>query len=90
MNSSPENQFKNFLIAIILILVITICTIVRPDFFDDFKTSHGLKLSSNKPWQEEINEDIVDDIDIEYSYPENEFKKEDSNNPFIKNNIETL
>lgn len=82
MNNNPENQFKNFLIIIVVIVSAIIYGIIKPDFFKD--KSSVLKLSSQKPWQEEFlrdNEDI-DDIDIKFEYPENEFKKEDSENKF--------
>lgn len=86
MTPNPENQFKKFLISIIVISAVIVCSIVRPDFFNDFKKSNGLQLSSAKPWQEHFSEEeVIDDIDIEFEYPENEFKKEDSNNPFAIN-----
>ena len=84
MYNNPENQFKKFLIAIIVISAVIIFSIFKPNFFEDFKTTNGIKLSSQKPWQENFSEEeIIDDVNIEFSYPENEFKKEESNNPFL-------
>lgn len=86
MNSNPDNQFKKFLIFIITIVFVIVITIVKPDFFNDFRNSGGIPLSSDKPWKENfVDEDIIDDIDIQFSYPENEFKKEESKNPFREN-----
>lgn len=84
MYPNPENQFKRFLIIIILVSAAIVATMFRPDFFNDFKNSGGMKLSSQKPWQENFEEDVIDDVNIQYAYPENEFKKEESNNPFAK------
>ena len=77
MNSNPENQFKQFLIIIILVVSAIIYWIVKPDFFSNGKSV--LKLSSLKPWKEEFSQEKgeIDDIDIKFDYPENEFKKED-------------
>ncbi len=83
MNQSPESQFKKFLIIIAVVVTVIIYAIIKPDFFSNLKQSGVLKLSSQKPWIEEFDEEEeLDDVDIELSFPENEFKKEDSNNPF--------
>ena len=86
MNQNPETQFKKFLITIIVVYAVIVFAILRPDFFNDFRNTGGMRLSSDKPWQEKFaEEEVVDDVDIEFAYPENEFKKEDSNNPFTIN-----
>ena len=86
MNQNPETQFKKFLITIIVVSAVIVFAILRPDFFNDFRNTGGMRLSSDKPWQEKFaEEEVVDDVDIEFAYPENEFKKEDSNNPFTIN-----
>ncbi len=82
MNGNPEKQFKKFLIIIVVIVSAVIYGMIRPDFFAN-KTS-VLKLSSQKPWQEEFSQenDDIDDVNIKFEYPENDFKKDISNNPF--------
>jgi len=83
MNDNPENQFKKFLIIIVLVVSGIIYAIVKPDLFN-FNDKSVLKLSSQKPWQEEFSQENgeIDDINIKFDYPENEFKKEESENPF--------
>ncbi|MBR2525494.1 hypothetical protein IKE67_03405 [bacterium] len=82
MNNNTENQFKKFLIIIVIIVSAIIYGIIKPDFFKD--KNSVLKLSSQKPWQEEFLQDKadIDDVDIKIEYPENEFKKDDAENKF--------
>jgi len=84
MNNNPENQFKKFLIIIILIFAVVIYLMIKPDIFSGLKNNGVLKLSSKKPWQEEflLYDDVIDDVDVKITYTENEFKKEDAENPF--------
>lgn len=83
MNDNPENQFKKFLIIIVIVVSCIIYWIVKPDFFG-FNRESVLKLSSQKPWQEKLllENDKIDDVNIKIDYPENQFKKEDSEDPF--------
>ncbi len=79
--NNTENQFKKFLIIIVLATAAIIYLMVKPDFFNNMNSKHGLKLSSKKPWQEKFTEDSdeIDDVDIQLTYKENQFKKEDKN-----------
>lgn len=83
MNNNPENQFKKSLIIIILVFAVVVYIMIKPDIFSGLKKNDVLKLSSKKPWQEEFNsDDIIDDVDVKIVYKDNEFKKEESENPF--------
>lgn len=79
MNENSENQFKKFLIIIVLVSAAIIYFIVKPDFLNSVNNKNGLKLSSQKPWQEEFAEDKdeIDDVDIQLTYTENRFKNEE-------------
>lgn len=80
MNNDPEKQFKKYLIIVIVVFIVIICAIVKPDFFGSRNGNNGLELSSDKPWKEEFAQEYekIDDVDIQFTYPENEFKKEES------------
>lgn len=79
MNNNTENQFKKFLIIIVLVSASILYIIVKPDFLGASNNKNGLKLSSQKPWQEEFAEDNeeIDDVDIQLTYTENRFKNEE-------------
>lgn len=83
-NINPEEQFKKVLIMIVLVFAVIIYFLIKPDIFSNIKTNGVLKLSSQKPWQEEfaMDDDVIDDVDIQFTYPENEFKKENVNDSF--------
>ena len=87
MTPNPENEFKKFLIIILVVVFTIICIIVKPNVFRAFNNSGVLKLSAQKPW-EEVNEETeeIDDVDIEFTYEEREaqkeFKNEISESPF--------
>lgn len=77
MNNNPEEQFKKFLIIIVLVFAAIIYFIVKPDFFSGINSKSGLKLSSQKPWPEEFADehDEIDDVEIQLTYQENQFKQ---------------
>ncbi len=84
MNKNPEEQFKNFLIIIVLVSAAIIYFIVKPDFSDATHSKNGIKLSSQKPWVEDFAQDKneIDDVDIQLTYKENKFKQEESEQNF--------
>ena len=90
--NSDNHQFKNFLIVIIVVVGLILYFMINPSLFGNIQKKGALKLSSQKPWQEELEDedDTIDDVDIHLEYPENEFKKEEANNPFEKFNKEEV
>ncbi|MGN0018976.1 MAG: hypothetical protein ACI37S_08050 [Candidatus Gastranaerophilaceae bacterium] len=83
MNPNPENEFKKFLIIILVVAFTIICMNIRPDLQRAFRQNKVLRLSMQKPWQENIDDKKIDDVDIDFTSPKDEFKEdEDSDDSF--------
>ena len=68
--NSDNHQFKNFLIVIIVVVGLILYFMINPSLFGNIQKKGALKLSSQKPWQEELEDedDTIDDVDIHLEY----------------------